>query len=204
MILPGCRRIARKLAVKCCSGKRLAPDFSRCMGGYGTKLGTPLACCWRRGATSSNCARPYPAAPGGLSSPPRRAPAALRWCKIIRRARVTLACAADATLPSLHLLDRDSLAAVPVEPGHAARRHAARSDYVLRKFGGEERARRLYTSISAVGQAEGLQFRFERIRRTPSSVDAHRLVARAAAQGRAAGSSGGAVRGAFHRRARHR
>jgi len=62
----------------------------------------------------------------------------------------------------------------------------ARADYVVRKFGGEERARRLYSSITEIGRAEGLQFRFERIRRTPSSVDAHRLVRWAAAYGRAA------------------
>ena len=60
-----------------------------------------------------------------------------------------------------------------------------RAEYVVRKFGGDERARRLYASISAIGGMEGLLFRFERIRRTPSSVDAHRLVGRAAASGRA-------------------
>ena len=52
----------------------------------------------------------------------------------------------------------------------------ARADYVVRKFGGEDRARRLYGSIADIGRAEGVMFRFERIRRTPSSVDAHRLV----------------------------
>ena len=52
----------------------------------------------------------------------------------------------------------------------------ARTDYVIRKFGGEDRARRLYASITEIGHAEGVQFRFDRIRRTPSSVDAHRLV----------------------------
>jgi predicted DsbA family dithiol-disulfide isomerase len=61
----------------------------------------------------------------------------------------------------------------------------ARGDYVVRKFGGEERARRLYASITEIGQAEGMTFRFERIRRTPSSVDAHRLVRLAAREGRA-------------------
>jgi len=61
----------------------------------------------------------------------------------------------------------------------------ARSDYVVRKFGGEERARRLYHSITEIGQGEGLTFRFERIRRTPSSVDAHRLVRFAARHERA-------------------
>ncbi len=52
----------------------------------------------------------------------------------------------------------------------------ARDDYVLRKFGGEERARRLYASIAEIGRAEGINFRFDRIGRTPSSIDAHRLV----------------------------
>ena len=59
-----------------------------------------------------------------------------------------------------------------------------RADYVVRKFGAEERARRLYASITDIGRGEGLEFRFERMRRTPSSVDAHRLVAWAAAYGR--------------------
>jgi predicted DsbA family dithiol-disulfide isomerase len=62
-----------------------------------------------------------------------------------------------------------------------------RSDYVARKFGGEDRARRLYNSIAEIGRAEGVQFRFDRIRRTPSSVDAHRLVRWAARFGRADG-----------------
>lgn len=61
----------------------------------------------------------------------------------------------------------------------------ARSDYVVRKFGGEDRARRLFASIADIGRAEGLLFRFDRVRRTPSSVDAHRLVRWAAGFGRA-------------------
>jgi predicted DsbA family dithiol-disulfide isomerase len=61
----------------------------------------------------------------------------------------------------------------------------ARPDYVARKFGGEDRARRLYAAISQIGQPEGVLFRFERIRRTPSSVDAHRLVRFAGRYGRA-------------------
>lgn len=52
----------------------------------------------------------------------------------------------------------------------------ARPDYVIRKFGGEERAKRLYASISELGRREGVVFAFDRIRRTPSSIDAHRLV----------------------------
>lgn len=61
----------------------------------------------------------------------------------------------------------------------------ARPDYVIRKFGGEERARRLYSAITETGRGEGILFRFDRIRRTPNSVDAHRLVRLAARHGRA-------------------
>ena len=61
----------------------------------------------------------------------------------------------------------------------------ARADYVVRKFGGEDRARRLYSSIAELGRAESIAFRFDRIRRTPSSVEAHRLVRWAARHGRA-------------------
>ena len=59
-----------------------------------------------------------------------------------------------------------------------------RPDYVVRKFGGEERARRLYASITEIGRTEGIAFRFDRIRRTPSSIDAHRLVRLASRFGR--------------------
>jgi len=60
----------------------------------------------------------------------------------------------------------------------------SRADYIVRKFGGEERARRLYASITEIGRAEGIMFRFDAIQRTPSSVDAHRLVRFAARYGR--------------------
>ena len=59
----------------------------------------------------------------------------------------------------------------------------ARSDYVTRKFGSEERSRRLYGQITELGAAEDVVFRFDRITRTPSSVDAHRLVRFASRQG---------------------
>jgi predicted DsbA family dithiol-disulfide isomerase len=52
----------------------------------------------------------------------------------------------------------------------------SRADYVMRKFGSEERGRRLYHSISEIGRGEGIEFHFEHMRRAPNSVDAHRLV----------------------------
>ena len=58
-----------------------------------------------------------------------------------------------------------------------------RQEFLTRKFGGEERARRLHATIAELGLAEGVPFRFDRIRRMPSSLDAHRLVRFAAREG---------------------
>ncbi len=59
----------------------------------------------------------------------------------------------------------------------------SRQEYMLRKFGGHDRARRLHGTITDLGRAEGLHFDFDRIRRIPPSLDAHRLVRLAARQG---------------------
>jgi predicted DsbA family dithiol-disulfide isomerase len=59
----------------------------------------------------------------------------------------------------------------------------SRADYMIRKFGAEDRARRLYASIAELGAAEGIEFNFGVIRRTPNSVDAHRLVREAKKHG---------------------
>lgn len=60
-----------------------------------------------------------------------------------------------------------------------------RHDFLTRKFGGEERARRLHATIAELGLAEGVAFRFDRILRMPSSLDAHRMVRFAARAGQA-------------------
>lgn len=57
-------------------------------------------------------------------------------------------------------------------------------EYLIRKFSGEERARRIFAVIEEIGRREGVAFRFERMKRIPSSVDAHRLVRFAARHGR--------------------
>ena len=51
-----------------------------------------------------------------------------------------------------------------------------RRDYLAAKFGGETQATRVYDAVRAAGQSEGLEFAFERIKRTPSTVKGHRLV----------------------------
>ncbi len=59
-----------------------------------------------------------------------------------------------------------------------------RNDYLIRKFGSEARVRRLFGAIADAGESVSIDFAFERIRRTPNSVNAHRLVRYAHARGR--------------------
>jgi len=61
----------------------------------------------------------------------------------------------------------------------------AREDYLAAKFGGAQHAGRVYQSVADAGASVGIAFAFDRIRRTPSTRDAHRLIRHAQAQGRA-------------------
>ena len=51
-----------------------------------------------------------------------------------------------------------------------------RTAYLIRKFGSEARVRRIYGTIAETGQSVDIDFAFDRIDRTPNSVDSHRLV----------------------------
>jgi predicted DsbA family dithiol-disulfide isomerase len=51
-----------------------------------------------------------------------------------------------------------------------------RGAYLATKFGGPEAARRIYDTVGAAGQRTGVDFAFDRIRRTPNTVAAHRLI----------------------------
>ncbi len=59
-----------------------------------------------------------------------------------------------------------------------------RRAYLTEKFGGVDRARQRYAVIGDAGRQEGIDFRFDRIERTPNSVDSHRLIAYARRDGR--------------------
>ena len=52
----------------------------------------------------------------------------------------------------------------------------SRKEYRTRKFGSWERSLELDAKVIAVGKAEGIQFAFDKIERTPNTVDAHRLI----------------------------
>ena len=51
-----------------------------------------------------------------------------------------------------------------------------RKQYIEAKFGGPERAQGIYDNIRRVGETEGLEFRFDKIKRTPNTILAHRLI----------------------------
>jgi predicted DsbA family dithiol-disulfide isomerase len=51
-----------------------------------------------------------------------------------------------------------------------------RTTYLIRKFGSESRVGRIHMAIADVGQSVEIDFAFDRIRRTPNTVNAHRLI----------------------------
>jgi len=52
----------------------------------------------------------------------------------------------------------------------------SRRDYRTKKFGSWERSQELDARVVAVGKEEGIHFAFDRIERTPNTLDAHRLI----------------------------
>ncbi len=70
-----------------------------------------------------------------------------------------------------------------LNPG-MARDGMERRAYLLAKFGSLARARRVQDAARAAGALEDIRFAFDRIERTPSSIDSHRLLRYAAARGR--------------------
>ena len=59
-----------------------------------------------------------------------------------------------------------------------------RETYLTVKFGGKERAQRIYSAIREAGREDGIDFAFEAIARVPNTVDSHRLIHWSGAAGR--------------------
>ncbi|MCH9013208.1 MAG: DsbA family oxidoreductase, partial [Proteobacteria bacterium] len=55
-----------------------------------------------------------------------------------------------------------------------------RSQYLELKFGGASNADAIYDQVRAAGETEGIDFAFERMKRTPNTIDSHRLIRHAA------------------------
>ena len=58
-----------------------------------------------------------------------------------------------------------------------------RRDYMLDKFGSEERIREIHARIEPLGEAEGIDFAFDAIKVAPNTLDAHRVIRWAGAAG---------------------
>jgi len=98
------------------------------------------------------------------------------WCYVGKR-RLARALAARPQ-PKLVIRWR----AFQLNPGMPAE-GMERERYVEAKFGGPDRAKRIYDAVTAVGATEGLDFHFDRIRRTPNTLASHRMLRIAARQG---------------------
>ncbi len=58
-----------------------------------------------------------------------------------------------------------------------------RTAYLIKKFGSEARINHMYGTLGEAGQSVEIDFAFERIHKTPNSVDSHRLLQFAARHG---------------------
>ena len=90
------------------------------------------------------------------------------WCYIGKR-RLERALA-ERPLPGL-VIDWRAFQLNPDMPADGMDRQA----YLAAKFG-PGRGAEIYENVRQVGEGEGIVFAFDRIRRTPNTVDAHRLV----------------------------
>lgn len=68
-----------------------------------------------------------------------------------------------------------------------------RREYMVAKFGSDERIREIHARIEPLGEAEGISFAFDAIKVAPNTLDAHRLI-------RWAGVAGEAVQNRLVRR----
>jgi predicted DsbA family dithiol-disulfide isomerase len=90
------------------------------------------------------------------------------WCFIGKR-RLEKAVAAHAGPVAVRWLPFQLNPTMP-------REGIGRREYRMRKFGSWEHSQKLDARVVAVGRDEGIDFAFDRIERTPNTLDAHRLI----------------------------
>ncbi len=99
------------------------------------------------------------------------------WCFIGKR-RLERALA-ERPQPDLELTWRPFQLNPEMPPGGMGRQR-----YLELKFGGPTGAKQTYDSVREAGRSEGIDFAFERIGRTPNTLDSHRLIRLAGEAGR--------------------
>lgn len=97
------------------------------------------------------------------------------WCYIGKRRFER----AQANRPAALAVEWRPFQLNPDMPAEGVDRHR----YMVAKFGSEERVAEIFGAIEEAGEAEGIRFAFDRIARTPNTVDSHRLIALAGAKG---------------------
>jgi predicted DsbA family dithiol-disulfide isomerase len=90
------------------------------------------------------------------------------WCFIGKR-RLEKAVAAHGRLVKVRWLPFQLNPQMPKEG-------VSRREYRTRKFGSWERSLELDAQVAAAGAGEGIHFAFDRVERTPNTLDAHRLI----------------------------
>jgi len=98
------------------------------------------------------------------------------WCFIGKRRLQRALAARPALQPTIRWRPYQLNPAMPPEG-------VGRQSYLAAKFGSLGEAQRLYANIGHVGMLEGIDFRFDDIATTPSTIDAHRLIRYAEAYG---------------------
>lgn len=64
------------------------------------------------------------------------------------------------------------------------REGADRKTHLRAKFGGDERFKQMYDAITEAGNSVEIPFAFDKVERTPNTIDSHRLIDRAGKTGR--------------------
>lgn len=100
------------------------------------------------------------------------------WCFIGQRRLDKAAAVVEGV--EVHVAWRPFQLDPTIPPGGQDRRQ-----YMLAKFGSEERIRDIHARIEPLGAAEGIAFAFDAIRVAPNTLDAHRVVRWAGAAGEA-------------------
>lgn len=100
------------------------------------------------------------------------------WC-FIGQKRLDKAVAAASDV-EVHIRWRPFQLDPTIPPGGKDRR-----EYMMAKFGSEQRIREIHARIEPLGEAEGISFAFDAIKVAPNTLDAHRLIRWAGATGEA-------------------
>lgn len=90
------------------------------------------------------------------------------WCFIGKR-RLEKAIAAHGVPVKVRWLPFQLNPAMPKEG-------TSRKEYRIKKFGRWEKSQALDAKVVVVGETEGIHFDFDRVERTPNTVDTHRLI----------------------------